>query len=106
MGARPVVHMNLATAVALVNATRVLHDLNTLRSFGATFEGHWGRGVSRRGLSLLDVEARKWLIEQMYDAGLATKMDGMGTVYGDGGDDSQPALLMGSHTDTQPIGGW
>ena len=48
--------MNIATALALVNATRVLEDLDTLRSFGATGEGKWSRGVSRPGLSLTDIE--------------------------------------------------
>lgn len=99
--------MNLPAAIALVNATRVLHDLNTLRSFGATGEGRWGCGVSRRGLTQVDIEARRWIVERMADAGLrAPALDGIGTAYGEGGDAKKPALLMGSHTDTQPKGGW
>lgn len=44
---------------------------------------------------------------RMADAGLARRrMDGIGTVYGEGGDPSAPSLLMGSHTDSQPEGGW
>jgi N-carbamoyl-L-amino-acid hydrolase len=34
------------------------------------------------------------------------RLDGIGTVFGEGGDPRAPALLMGSHTDTQPQGGW
>jgi beta-ureidopropionase / N-carbamoyl-L-amino-acid hydrolase len=98
--------MSLSTILALVNTTRVLDDLDTLRSFGATSQGRWGRGVSRRGLTPADLEARRWLVGQMDAAGLATRLDGIGTVYGEGGDASRPALLMGSHTDTQPEGGW
>ena len=99
--------VNLATALALVNATRVLQDLDTLRHYGGTGGGRWGRGVSRRGLTPQDLASRQWLIEQMTAAGLHDpKMDGLGTVYGESGDARRPALLMGSHTDTQPEGGW
>lgn len=96
--------MELATVLALVNTTRVLQDLDTLRSFGATGEGRWGRGVSRRGLTTVDIDARRWVMDQMVGAGLTANIDGMGTVYGEVG--QGPALLMGSHTDTQPEGGW
>jgi len=41
----------------------------------------------------------------MRDAGLDADIDGMGTVLGRSGR-SEKALLLGSHTDTQPEGGW
>ena len=53
--------VSLVAITALVNTTRVLEDLRTLRSFGATGGGHWGLGVSRRGLTPMDVSARRWV---------------------------------------------
>ena len=97
----------LAALTALVNATRVLDDLRALRSFGATGGGLHGFGVSRRGLTPEDIAARRWVADKMETAGLrSTRLDAIGTVFGEGGDPDAPALLMGSHTDTQPKGGW
>ena len=97
----------IAEALALVNTSRVIEDLTTLRSFGATYAGKWGNGVSRRGLSPEDIRARYWISARMMAANLRpAEVDGIGTVYGEGGDADRPALLMGSHTDTQPEGGW
>ena len=61
----------LPTFLALVNATRVLDDLAALRSFGATGGGVHGLGVSRPGLSAVDLEAREWLAARFRDAGLS-----------------------------------
>ena len=90
------VFMNLAAALALVNTTRVLTDLENLRAFGATHGGALGRGVSRRALGTADLAARRWLEGRMTAVGLRARLDGLGTVYGEGGDDGEPALLMGS----------
>jgi len=92
---------------SLINATRVLEDLHTLRTFGGTGGGAWGYGVSRRALTAPDIASRRWLAQEFSTAGLrSVRLDGIGTVYGEGGDPHQPALLMGSHSDTQPEGGW
>jgi N-carbamoyl-L-amino-acid hydrolase len=97
----------LATLLAFFNATRVVEDLHTLQSFGATGGGRFGLGVSRRALTEADVRAREWLASRFEDAGLRqVRLDGIGTVYGEGGSDQAPALLIGSHSDTQPQGGW
>jgi N-carbamoyl-L-amino-acid hydrolase len=77
-----------------------LDDLKRLRSFGAT-----GPGVVRLALSPVDMESRRWLGQRMTDAGLDAVIDGVGTVFGRSRQ-SGPALLIGSHTDTQPTGGW
>ena len=93
--------------LSLTNASRVLEDLHTLRSFGATGGGLHGYGVSRPALSDSDIAARQWLMTRMEDAGLGgVQMDGLGTLYGSAGMDAMPAVLMGSHSDTQPQGGW
>ncbi|MDA0702659.1 MAG: Zn-dependent hydrolase [Proteobacteria bacterium] len=83
-----------------INGQRLLDDLKTLRAYGAT-----GNGVVRTSLTDIDIESRNWLAERMKEAGLAVTIDGIGNVIGRS-PASGPALLMGSHTDTQPEGGW
>ncbi|CAN7796254.1 Zn-dependent hydrolase [Paraburkholderia hospita] len=83
-----------------INPVRLLDDLKTLRSFGAD-----GTGVVRLSLSPVDMNARRWLAGRMTDAGLDAAIDGVGTVFGRSRK-SGPALVIGSHTDTQPTGGW
>jgi N-carbamoyl-L-amino-acid hydrolase len=77
-----------------------LTDLKRLRRFGAH-----GVGVVRLSLSPIDIESRHWLVERMTEAGLDAVIDGVGTVFGRSRKPG-PALLIGSHTDTQPTGGW
>jgi N-carbamoyl-L-amino-acid hydrolase len=84
----------------MIDADRFLDDLRTLRTFGAT-----GAGVVRPSLSPVDMEARRWLGDRLRDAGLAAEVDGVGNVLGRSPNDG-PALLLGSHSDTQPTGGW
>jgi N-carbamoyl-L-amino-acid hydrolase len=86
--------------VPTINPERLLKDLKRLRSFGAT-----GPGVVRLALSPVDMASRRWLAQRMDDAGLEAVIDGVGTVFGRSRK-SGPALLIGSHTDTQPTGGW
>mgnify|MGYP002062811311 CR=1 FL=1 len=83
-----------------VNPDRFLSDLHTLRSFGAAGVG---KGVVRPAYSEADIAARDWLAERMRDAGLRVEMDGMGNLFGLA---EGPSLLMGSHSDSQPEGGW
>lgn len=98
---------SLASFLALTNASRVYEDLRALRAFGATGGGDGGLGVSRLALSDADIAARQWVRSAMEAAGLeGVQIDGLGSVYGSAGLDNVPAVLMGSHTDTQPEGGW
>ena len=83
-----------------IDPDRLLTDLKRLRSFGAT-----GPGVIRLALSPVDLASREWLVERMTQAGLDAGIDGVGTVFGRSRN-SGPALVIGSHTDTQPTGGW
>ena len=83
-----------------VDPERLLGDLHRLRSFGAC-----GIGVVRQSLSPIDMESRRWLCERMREAGLEARIDGVGTVFGRSPRPGR-ALLIGSHTDTQPEGGW
>ncbi|MFL9982399.1 Zn-dependent hydrolase [Paraburkholderia sediminicola] len=83
-----------------IDPDRLLTDLKQLRSFGAR-----GVGVVRLALSPVDLASRHWLAGRMAEAGLDAVIDGVGTVFGRSRK-SGPALVIGSHTDTQPTGGW
>lgn len=83
-----------------IDPDRLLSDLRTLRAIGAQ-----GPGVVRPAFSAADMEARRWLQRRYEEAGLDATIDGVGNVLGRS---RQPgkALLLGSHSDTQPTGGW
>lgn len=83
-----------------INPDRLLADLRTLRTFGSQ-----GAGVVRPSLSSADMEARRWLCGRMQEAGLEARIDGVGNVIGRSRNAGK-ALLIGSHSDTQPTGGW
>lgn len=83
-----------------INADRLLSDLRTLRGIGAQ-----GKGVVRPAFSPKDMEARRWLKQRYEEAGLEASIDGVGNVYGRSRCPGK-ALLSGSHSDTQPTGGW
>ena len=83
-----------------INKQRLLDDLHQLRQIGVV-----GTGVVRPAFSVEDVAARKWLADRFSAAGLASSIDGVGNVWGDSPKQG-PALLLGSHSDTQPTGGW
>ncbi|MCB4456164.1 hydantoinase/carbamoylase family amidase [Leisingera sp. McT4-56] len=79
---------------------RFLDDLHKLRSFGASGVG---KGVVRQAYSDADIAARKWLAGRMQEAGLEPYFDPLGNLFGLTGENS---LLVGSHSDSQPEGGW
>lgn len=84
----------------MVNSDRFLSDLHHLRQFGAAGVG---KGVVRPAYSARDIEARDWLATRMTGAGLEPRFDAMGNLFGLAG---VPSLLLGSHSDSQPTGGW
>jgi len=83
-----------------INPERLLNDLNTLRSFGSV-----GNGVVRTAFSDIDMESRHWLVDQLTITGLKASIDGVGNVIGKARNCAR-SLLIGSHSDTQPTGGW
>ncbi len=83
-----------------IDGDRLLADLRELAGFGRC-----GTGVHRPFLSREDLEARDWLVRRMGEAGLDSRIDGIGNVYGQSPGVPR-ALLIGSHTDTVPKGGW
>ena len=83
-----------------INPQRLMNDLKHLRTIG-----EYGTGVVRPAFSTKDMEARQWLLDRMGAAGLNTSMDGVGNVFGRSPNPGK-GILIGSHTDTQPQGGW
>jgi N-carbamoyl-L-amino-acid hydrolase len=84
----------------MIDPERFLSDLHALRQFGAS---GIGKGVVRPAFSKADIAAREWLRGRMEEAGLLTHYDPMGSLFGltEG-----KSLLLGSHSDSQPEGGW
>ena len=85
-----------------INAARLNQTLDELGKFGETREG-----MDRLAFSPADVESRDYTMELMREAGLEVRIDAGGNIIGRkaGSDDSLPAIAMGSHTDTVPLGG-
>lgn len=83
-----------------VDRQRLIRDLRELASIGK-FE----TGVDRTAFSADDMRARAWLAGRMREAGLAATIDNAGNVLGRM-ERYERAVLIGSHTDTVPKGGW
>jgi N-carbamoyl-L-amino-acid hydrolase len=83
-----------------IDPERFLADLHALRRFGASGVG---KGVVRPAYSEADVAARDWLAGRMREAGLDVRFDPMGSLFGLA---EGQGVLVGSHTDSQPEGGW
>jgi beta-ureidopropionase / N-carbamoyl-L-amino-acid hydrolase len=83
-----------------INPERLLSTLETLRNFGRE-----GTGVHRPALTAADLDARLWLRAQLDAIGYKANIDRFGTVLGCAPGDGR-TILIGSHTDTVPHGGW
>ena len=79
---------------------RVLRDLTELRQIGA-----YKTGVHRPTLSPEDMATREWLAARLREIGHEVTIDGIANVIGRS-PNAGKALLLGSHSDTQPTGGW
>ena len=83
-----------------INLARMRKDLEELGEIGTTAEG----GVWRSSFSEADMQARRWYVQRLKDAGLQHWIDAAGNMYarvGEGG----PAVISGSHLDSVPNGG-
>jgi len=85
-----------------VDLDRMKARLTALAAIGADPSG---QGVHRLSFSPADMEARRWLAEQMSAIGLQTHMDAVGNVIGRWEVGEGPAVLLGSHIDSVPHGG-
>ena len=82
------------------DTAHMLADLRALAQFGAA-----GRGVTRPSFSDVDMAARRWLVDRFGEVGLDASVDGIGNVMGWDRRASR-TLVMGSHSDSVPLGGW
>src|SRR6478735_51471 len=79
---------------------RVLADLKRLAEFG-----RYKTGVHRPTYSAEDIGSRQWLAEKFAEARLEPVIDGIGNVIGRNPHATR-RLLVGSHSESQPHGGW
>ena len=77
--------------------------MQTQAEVGGTENG----GLHRLTLSDADKEVRDWFLRAMEDAGLETRIDEIGNMFGrrSGTDPDADPVLVGSHLDSQPYGG-
>jgi N-carbamoyl-L-amino-acid hydrolase len=83
-----------------IDGQRVIADLKRLAEFG-----RYKTGVHRPTYSSVDVESRHWVVEKLREAGLDPVIDGIGNVIGRNSSAGR-RILVGSHSETQPYGGW
>ena len=83
-----------------IKPDRLIADMRALAAIG-----QYKTGVDRPAFSDADIAARKWLQRKMTDAGLAAEIDCYGNVYGRA-INADRTVLIGSHSDTVPFGGW
>jgi N-carbamoyl-L-amino-acid hydrolase len=86
-----------------IDPDRLWNSLMTLAEIGATPGG----GVCRLALSEEDRRARELFLRWCADAGCDTRFDAVGNLFArrSGRDPSRPAIVTGSHLDSQPNGG-
>ena len=86
-----------------VDGKRLWDSLMEMGKIGATAKG----GVCRLALTDLDRDGRDLFVRWAKEAGCTISVDKMGNVFARraGSDDSLPAVVTGSHADSQPTGG-
>jgi N-carbamoyl-L-amino-acid hydrolase len=86
-----------------INGERLWDTLMEMAKIGATEKG----GCCRLALTDLDKQGRDLFVQWCEQAGCTIKVDKMGNIFArrEGTDSSLPAVLTGSHLDTQPTGG-
>ncbi|RED58056.1 M20 family metallo-hydrolase [Cohnella lupini] len=86
-----------------INADRVGRRIERLAQIGKIGE----TGVCRLAMSPEDREAVEVVRGWMEEAGMTVRLDGFGNLIGrlPGSNPSKPALMLGSHIDTQPYAG-
>jgi hypothetical protein len=94
-----------------INPERMLCHLRELAQFGAAKNGRnagvsliASRGLHRLAFSPDDMAARRWLAGKLAQCGLDAAIDRVGNVVARS--HAPRAVLIGSHTDTVPNGGW
>ena len=85
-----------------VNGERLWDSLMEMARIGATPKG----GVNRQALTDLDKQGRDLFLEWCRAAGCSVRIDASGNIFARrAGKQDLPAVMTGSHLDTQPTGG-
>jgi beta-ureidopropionase / N-carbamoyl-L-amino-acid hydrolase len=84
----------------MIRPERLIANLRELATIGK-----FQTGVDRPAYSPDDMRAREWLRQKFSEAGLAAEIDSAGNVYGRMTKVAR-AVLVGSHSDSVPKGGW
>src|SRR5699024_6619678 len=86
-----------------INLKRLMDHIQVSSTIGALPNG----GIRRLALTDEDKEMREIFIDWMKAIDLQVRVDDFGNIYGrkEGKDKHAPAVLIGSHLDTQPEGG-
>jgi N-carbamoyl-L-amino-acid hydrolase len=83
-----------------IDLARLRQDIEGLAGIGRDPTG----GISRPAWSVAHEEARAWLLGRLAEAGLASRVDAAGNVFGRLGEGAS-VVMTGSHIDTVPRGG-
>jgi len=89
-----------AQSETLADEHRIESRINQLATYGANTPGEMKRVAFSEG----DIQARKYIIRLMQDAGLTVTTDAAGNIFGrkKGRDNSLPYVAFGSHVDAVP----
>ena len=83
------------------SAQRVVSELRELAALTSTLDG-----AQRLAWGPIWRKARKWLIEKLDAIGLAHEIDSAGNLFATYPGSSDKTVLVGSHVDSVPNGGW
>lgn len=89
--------------LASIDSDFLEYLMTKVSEFGATSDG----GVDRPALTDAHAAARDWFKGELSGRGYAVKVDAIGNLYGQielAGPDA-PLIMLGSHIDSQPLGG-
>ena len=85
-----------------MNSAAFLSDFHHVATIGATP----GNGVDRQAATAEDARTRDWFAAWVNDAGWELRVDGIGNMFGLlEWTPGAPYVLIGSHLDSQPLGG-
>lgn len=92
---------------ARVDPDRLWASLEEISAFGAVPDAPGGPGLHRLAASPEDGAARRYVVDAARALGCRLRVDAVGNVFlrRPGGDESAPAVLTGSHLDSQPAAG-
>ena len=85
-----------------MNSAAFLSDFHHVATIGATPNN----GVDRQAATAEDAQTRDWFAAWVHDAGWELRVDGIGNMFGLlEWTPGAPYVLIGSHLDSQPLGG-